>query len=109
MKIIELALLHKGFLDNREFFRDYKNTNKTPPHPECTTPYDRISYIKVDVGGLLVYARIHTSGMMETWGLDEEYFKHYVYLNLMDDVMSTIRAELNKQANKILGDKVECI
>lgn len=112
MKIISLALLHKGFLDNRRAIQTAikLRVRSITPYPECVRPNDRISFIKVELDGQIYQARIFTDAeTMLTWGLDEEYFKHFVYLNLQDEVFNMLRAEFNKQANKILGDKVECI
>jgi hypothetical protein len=110
MKIISLALLHKGYLDNRRFLKASKNINAIVPYPECKSPNDRISFIKVNVDGKIYQSRLLTNAeVMFAWGQDEEYFKHLCYLNLRDNIMYMAIEDLDRQATKILGEKVECI
>lgn len=106
MKIISLALLHKGFNDNQLWFKATKNLNSIPPHPECTRPNDRISFIKVQFNGQIIHSRIFTPFEALHAFADEEYYKEYFYLNLIDDVMSIIREQFNNEVIKFLGEKV---
>lgn len=109
MKILALALLHKGFSDNRKAQLTALKLRLPVivPYPDCVRHNDRISFIKVELDGKIFQAQIVTNAeTMSSWGLDEEYYKHIVYLNLIDEVFNMLRAEFNKQANKILGEKV---